>query len=145
MVQVNERQRDLMLEKIEAAAGPVQGKKFCVLGLTFKPNTDDIRESPSIYIIQKLLERGASVAAFDPAGMDNTREILPDVEYAENLYEASRDADALIIATEWNQFRNIQWDRVLEVIKTPVVVDLRNIYEPERMKEKGFTYVCVGR
>ena len=145
VIEVNDRQRDLMVEKIDKAAQGLTGKKATVLGLTFKPNTDDIREAPAVYITQKLLERGAKVTAFDPAGMPNARKALNGANFAENLYDAARDADLLVLMTEWNQFRNIQWDRIKEVMKGRVVVDLKNIYEPDRMRELGFDYFSVGR
>ena len=145
VIRVNQRQRDLMVEKIEKAVGGVAGKQLCVLGLTFKPNTDDVREAPALYIIGKLVEKGAQVRAFDPAGMPGARKVLSGVRFAENLYDAAREAEAVIIATEWNQFRNIQWDRVRGLLKKHVVIDLKNIYEPARMREMGFEYNCVGR
>ena len=144
-ISVNNKQRSLMVGKIERILGELKGRRICVLGLTFKPNTDDIREAPAIYIIQELLARGAVVQAFDPAGMPHAKEILPDVAYGENLYDAARDAEALVIATEWNQFRNIQWQRIKALLREPVVIDLRNIYDPGQMRGLGFTYVGVGR
>jgi len=134
-----------MVEKIVRAAGGVSGKILAVLGLTFKPNTDDLREAPSIPIIRGLQRRGATIRVFDPAGMGEARKMLRRVEYAGDAYEAARGAHALIIATEWNQFRNLNWERMKEFLREPVVVDLRNIYDPVRMKAMGFRYACVGR
>ncbi|HYR03696.1 MAG TPA: UDP-glucose/GDP-mannose dehydrogenase family protein [Syntrophobacteria bacterium] len=145
VMRVNKRQRELMVEKIVRAAGGVSGKILAVLGLTFKPNTDDLREAPSIPIIRGLQRRGATVRVFDPAGMGEARKMLRRVEYAGDAYEAARGAHALIIATEWNQFRNLNWERMKEFLREPVVVDLRNIYDPVRMKAMGFRYACVGR
>ncbi len=142
---VNQRQRELMLEKIEKAAGDVSGRTVALLGLAFKPNTDDIREAPAIFIAQQLMARGARLRAFDPAGMDNARSLLPGAEFAEDLYDAAEGAEVMVIATEWNQFRNIQWDRIKGLMKSLVVVDLKNIYEPARMRQLGFAYTCVGR
>ena len=145
VIRVNDRQKRLMLDKIEAAVGGLSGRTVCLLGLAFKPNTDDIREAPAVFIAGELLARGARVKAYDPAAMDNARAELPAVEYADNLYGAAEGADVMVIATEWNQFRNISWDRVSQLLNQPVVVDLKNIYEPARMKELGFQYTCVGR
>jgi len=115
------------------------------MGLTFKPNTDDIRESPAINIIRSLIKKGASISAFDPAGMEASKQVLNEVNYVQNIYDAARDADALIILTEWNEFRNLDWDRMKTLLRSPIVVDLRNIYEPGRMKARGINYHCVGR
>lgn len=146
VIQVNERQKVMMVDKIEKAmGGGVDGKLICVLGLTFKPNTDDIREAPAIQIIQELQKRGARIRAYDPAGIPNSREVLSGVEYGEDLYDTAQNAEAMVIVTEWNQFRNIQWDRVKEAMKENVVIDLKNIYEPDRMRQLGFAYTCVGR
>lgn len=144
-IDVNERQKELMVEKIDKTVGDLSGKKICVLGLTFKPNTDDIRDAPALYIIGELLKKGAVVKAFDPAGIEHAKKEFPDVEYADNLYDAAAGADAMVIVTEWNQFRNINWGRIKGVIKEPLVIDMRNIYDPATMKENGFTYECVGR
>jgi UDPglucose 6-dehydrogenase len=145
VMRVNKRQRERMVEKIVRAAGGVSGKILAVLGLTFKPNTDDMREAPSVPIIRGLQRHGATVRVFDPAGMGEARRMLRRVEYAGDAYEAARDAHALIIVTEWNQFRNLNWERIKELLQEPVVVDLRNIYEPARMQALGFRYACVGR
>jgi len=145
VIEVNERQSRRMAEKIEKGLGDLAGKRLVFLGLTFKPNTDDIRESPAIKIIRLLLGKGATLTAYDPAGMEASRKVLPEVRYAEDMYDAMEDADALVIATEWNQFRNLDWNRIKALLRTPVVFDLRNIYEPGRMREKGFQYHCVGR
>jgi len=142
---VNQHQQERMVSKIEETVGDLNGHVIAFLGLTFKPNTDDIRDAPAIFIIRELLKKGASIRAFDPAGMDNARQILPEVEYAEDAYGAARGADGLVIATEWNQFRNLDWDRIKGLLIRPVVVDLRNIYDPPRMRDLGFTYACVGR
>jgi UDPglucose 6-dehydrogenase len=144
-IEVNERQGHRMVKKIETALGGLDGRTVAVLGLTFKPNTDDIREAPALFIIRELLARGARVRAFDPVGMDNARAVLPEVVYAQDTYDAAEGADALVLVTEWNQFRNIQWDRMTGRMKGRVVLDLRNIYDPERLREKGFTYYSVGR
>jgi UDPglucose 6-dehydrogenase len=145
VMRVNKRQRKLMVEKINQTLGGVEGKTLALLGLTFKPNTDDMREAPSIDIVKGLQRQGAKIRAFDPAGMGGAKKILKKVHYAEDAYEAARGAHGLVIVTEWNQFRNLNWSRMAELMREPVVVDLRNIYEPERMRGLGFRYACVGR
>jgi len=116
-----------------------------ILGLTFKPNTDDIRESPAIKIVSSLLQRGARVTAYDPAGMEASKRVLKDVTYVQSSLEVAEGADALAIITEWNEFRHLDWDTIRKRLNRPVVFDLRNIYEPDRMRAKGFAYYCVGR
>ena len=121
------------------------GTRLGILGLTFKPNTDDIRESPALKIISSLIKKGASVSAFDPAGMEESKKVLNEVDYSQNMYDVAKDADALIIITEWNEFRNLDWERVKTMLRSPTLIDLRNIYEPNKMKERGFNYHSVGR
>ena len=146
VIRVNARQREVMLEKIEGAlGGSAAGRVVGVLGLSFKPETDDMRDSPAVDIIRGLLARGASVQAYDPQAMDRARKLLPDVALCENAYDASRGADALVIATEWNQFRMLNLERIKSLLRRPVIADLRNIYEPESMRAAGFEYVSVGR
>ncbi|HLC18874.1 MAG TPA: UDP-glucose/GDP-mannose dehydrogenase family protein [Thermodesulfobacteriota bacterium] len=145
-IEVNRRQMEHMVEKVRGLVGDLSGKTIGVLGLTFKPNTDDIRESPAIYVVKRLIEEGARVKAFDPAGMENTRrEFDSAITYCKDSYEAADGSDALVILTEWNQFRNLDHNEIKKLLKEPVVADLRNIYEPERMRELGFRYVSVGR
>ena len=134
-----------MIEKIDHALGGAKGKVVAVLGLTFKPNTDDMRDAPSISIIKGLQRRGAKIRAFDPAGIEEARRVLRGVNYANDAYDAATGADGLVIITEWNQFRNLNWRRMAELLREPVVVDLRNIYEPKKMQALGFRYTCVGR
>jgi UDPglucose 6-dehydrogenase len=114
------------------------------LGLTFKPNTDDMRESPSLDIIPALIAGGAAVQAFDPEG-NEARPLLPDVDFKSGPYEVAQGADAVVILTEWDQFRALDLDRLKEAMRAPLVVDLRNIYRPEEMRARGFSYVSVGR
>ncbi|MBI4169625.1 MAG: UDP-glucose/GDP-mannose dehydrogenase family protein [Acidobacteria bacterium] len=144
-VEVNERQIGRMAEKIRRAAGSLRGKKVAFLGLAFKPNTSDTRDSPAVRIIREILAAGARVRAYDPAAVEEARQALPDLEYAEDAYDAASGCDLLVIATEWNQFRNLDWTRMKEVLRSPTVVDLRNVYEPRQMKELGFAYSSVGR
>ena len=123
----------------------MKGRRLAFLGLSFKPNTSDTRESPALRIIGDVVRQGAAVRAFDPAAMEDARRTLRDIEYAEDSYDAARGCDALVIATEWNQFRNLEWDRIKAALRSPVVVDLRNIYDSGHMKELGFRYYSVGR
>jgi len=146
VIEVNESQQARMIEKIAGVLdGDLAGKTVACLGLSFKPETDDIRDSPALVIIRGLLERGAKVQAYDPQAMDGTRKVLPEIALCANSYEACRDADALVILTEWNQFRMLDMERVRSLMRQPVLVDLRNVYDPGPMRNAGFTYVCVGR
>jgi UDPglucose 6-dehydrogenase len=145
VLKVNQRQKQIMVDKIVKVAGPLKGKTLGVLGLTFKPNTDDIREAPALTIIKKLGALGARIQTYDPAGMPEARKVLKRVEFKEDLYGAGQGADALILITEWNQFRNIDWGRMKGLLKRPVVIDLRNIYDPGKMHKQGITYYSVGR
>ena len=145
VLKVNQRQKQIMVDKIVTVAGPLKGKTLGVLGLTFKPNTDDIREAPALTIIRKLGALGARIQTYDPAGMPEARKVLKKVEFKEDLYGAGQGADALILITEWNQFRNIDWGRMKGLLKRPVVIDLRNMYDPVKMHKQGITYHCVGR
>lgn len=145
VIEANERQREAMIPKIEKLLGDLKDKRIGVLGLSFKPETDDMRESPAIDIIRSLVARGSSVIAFDPVAMDEAKHCLPDIEYATDEYEAIRGADVLLIVTEWNQFRALDMDRVKSLLRSPKIADLRNIYEPDDMRALGFEYVGVGR
>ncbi len=146
VIDVNEKRKLKMAEKVIAACGgSVQGKKIAVLGLTFKPNTDDMRESPSLDIIPALTKAGALISAYDPEGMEEAKKHLPDINYCQNSYEPLEKADALVIITEWNEFRALDFDRMKSLMKNPILVDLRNIYEPADMASIGFDYHCVGR
>jgi UDPglucose 6-dehydrogenase len=146
VIRVNARQHDRMVEKIRALLdGDVSGRTVAVLGLSFKPETDDMRDSPAVTIIQRLEEMGARIQAFDPQAMKEAEKALPGVQLCENAYEACRDADLLAIVTEWNQFRMLDLERVRQLLRQPLIADLRNVYEPAAMRDAGFTYVCVGR
>ena len=146
VMKVNERQRGIMVDKIVAALdGQVKGKTLACLGLSFKPNTDDMRDAPSLGILPPLLEMGGTIRAFDPAAMDEAAERMPDLVFCQDAYDTMKGADCLLLLTEWNQFRNLNWDRVKSLMKGNVVVDCRNIYSPERMAELGFVYHSVGR
>ncbi|MDP2620673.1 MAG: UDP-glucose/GDP-mannose dehydrogenase family protein [Hyphomicrobiales bacterium] len=147
VVEINNNRKRAMVERIEAACGgSVRGKTVAVLGLTFKPETDDMREAPSLDIVAGLVERGAHVRAHDPKGMEEARKVLPAaVTYCEGPYEAAAGADALAILTEWNAYRALDLGQLKEALAAPLIVDLRNIYRPEEMAEAGFTYVSLGR
>jgi UDPglucose 6-dehydrogenase len=135
-----------MARKVAAAcAGVLRGKTVAVLGLTFKPNTDDMREAPSIPLITALQDMGARVRAYDPAGMEQAKQVLSNVAYYQGPYECVEGADAAVIVTEWEQFRALDLGRVSELMACPLIVDLRNIYRPEDMRKHGFAYTCVGR
>jgi UDPglucose 6-dehydrogenase len=143
---VNDQRKRAMARKVvQACDGSVRGKTIAVLGLTFKPNTDDMREAPSLSIIAALQDGGATVRAYDPEGMEQARRMLEGVEYAEDPYACAEDADALVIVTEWDAFRALDLDRIKGAMRQPVLVDLRNIYRPADLAEAGFTYVSVGR
>jgi len=146
VVDINDKRKKRMAEKVVAACGgSVKGKRIAVLGLTFKPNTDDMRDSPSLDILPALQAAGAKVVAYDPEGMHEAAAMLPGVEMAADAYAAMDGAEALVIVTEWNQFRSLQLDRVRKLMKAPVVVDLRNVYSPADMAAAGFDYHSVGR
>lgn len=145
VIEANERQREAMIPKIEGLVGDLKGKVIAILGLSFKPETDDMRESPAIEIINELVKRGATVKAYDPVAMAEARHYLPDIAYAADEYDAIDGADALVIITEWNQFRALDMEKVRSLLNSPKVADLRNIYEPADMREMGFDYVGVGR
>jgi UDPglucose 6-dehydrogenase len=138
-----------MVLKIEDALKPLHGRTIAVLGLAFKPNTDDMREAPSLVIINNLLEKGARIKASDPASLAEAKWRFSNngdfLSFFFFLYEAMKDADALVIITEWNQYRNLDFDRVKKQLKTPVLFDLRNIYKRASLEEKGFQYYAVGQ
>jgi UDPglucose 6-dehydrogenase len=141
----DQRKRAMARRVIQACDGSVRGKTIAVLGLTFKPNTDDMRDAPSIAVVQALQDAGALIRAYDPEGMEQARETLQNVTYANSAYECIEGADALCLVTEWDAFRALDLDRVRKALKSPIVVDLRNVYRPEEMRRNGFTYVSIGR
>ena len=146
VIDINTRRKKRMAEKVvDACGGSVDGKTVAVLGLTFKPNTDDMRESPSLDIVPALTAAGARVRVYDPEGMSEAKRLLNGVEWCGETYDTLPDADALVIITEWNQFRALDLKRVKALMRRPVMVDLRNIYIPDEMVAAGFDYTCVGR
>jgi UDPglucose 6-dehydrogenase len=147
VTEVNERQKIHLVSKIRRYFNnDLAGKKFAVWGLAFKPNTDDIREAPALEIISALLESGASVCAFDPEAVNNVKQIFGDrINFAETQYDCIENADALIIATEWNEFRTPDFDKILSLLKDPVIFDGRNVFDVQVMEKKGFHYESIGR
>lgn len=143
---INETRKRAMARKVASAfGGNLRGKIIAVLGLTFKPNTDDMREAPSIPLITALQDMGAKVRGFDPVGMEQARIEMPDLDYRGDPYSCAKGADALVIVTEWEQFRALDFERLKREMASPVIVDLRNIYNPEELAERGFLYQSVGR
>lgn len=146
VVEVNNAQKARMVKKIrEALGGEEKGKLLAVLGLTFKPETDDMRDAPALTILPALMEKGLNVRAHDPAGMEEARKLLPEVEYCNDPYEACRGADAVCLMTEWNPYRALDLQHLKQILTHPVFIDLRNVYHPETMRNAGYYYVSVGR
>lgn len=145
VIQINAEQPKRFVARMREVLGSLKGRRIAVLGLAFKPNTDDLRDAKSLEIIAELLADGASVAAYDPIAMDNTRAVFPHIEYAENAYDAAKGADAVVVVTEWNEFRYLDLARVKELVNQPIIFDGRNVYDPERMRRLGFHYYSIGR
>lgn len=145
VVEVNREVKERMVEKIVSAIGEPAGTTIGILGLSFKPETDDMRESPSITIIEGLERRGATIRAYDPEAMPNARPMFPGVEFCEDAYDVARGCEALIIVTEWNEFRALNLEKLEDTMKRPLLIDLRNIYDAKRVIERGFEYISVGR
>jgi UDPglucose 6-dehydrogenase len=145
-VEVNDDRKDNMVERVaKALGGDVSGKRVGVLGLAFKPNTDDMREAPSIPIVKALVERGASVAAFDPVAREQAEKVLSGIEFVDDAYSAADGADVLVIVTEWDEFRALDLERVASMLRGKILVDLRNVYDPSEAEEAGLLYYGVGR
>ena len=144
---VNRRQRLRLVDKVVSRMGEhLKGKTFAVWGLSFKPRTDDMREAPSIYAINALLERGAAIRAYDPAAMKEARKIFGErIAYFDDYYTPLKNADALLILTEWQEFRDPEFERLLDLLKTPLIFDGRNLFEPDEMRTRGFEYYSIGR
>ena len=145
VLKVNEDIKERSVRKVIEAVGDVSGKAIGILGLAFKPETDDMRDSPTIPLIEGLQLQGARVRAYDPQAMENARRMFDNVEFCHDAYQTARDCDALVIATEWNEFRALNLDRIKSVMRSPVIIDLRNVYDPARMEKQGFHYTCLGR
>ncbi|HEX6547149.1 MAG TPA: UDP-glucose/GDP-mannose dehydrogenase family protein [Candidatus Dormibacteraeota bacterium] len=145
VMEINRDQRHLAVEKVRECLGTLRGQTVGLLGLSFKPNTDDMREAPSVDIARSLLQAGAQVRAYDPAAIDRAKALLPELEYRTNPYAVARGADALLLVTEWNEFRQLDLARIKRTMRRPVVVDGRNIYDAQRMRDLGFVYRGIGR
>jgi UDPglucose 6-dehydrogenase len=145
VMKVNENQKKLMVKKVLYHLRKIKNPTVGVLGLTFKPNTDDVREAPSLYIIERLKKKGMRIKAYDPIAISKAKEIVSDIEYCNSLYETCRDVDALLIVTEWDEFKNMNLDEVKDSMKTPMVIDGRNIFDTKAMIQKGFNYISIGR
>jgi UDPglucose 6-dehydrogenase len=145
---INEAQREIFFNKVLSALWTLRGKRLAALGLAFKGDTDDIRESPAIDIIKRLLDAGATVTAYDPAAMERAKAVMPasaKLRYAADIYAAAKDADAVLILTDWKEFADIDLMRLNAAVRFPIVIDGRNLYKPKTMDDHGFTYVSVGR
>jgi UDPglucose 6-dehydrogenase len=142
---INKQRIDSFYQKLRGALWVVRGKKLGVLGLAFKPNTDDVRFAPAIDLVNRLLQEGAVIRAYDPEAMERSRAILPDIEYAESAYDAAAGAEALLIATEWDQFKKLDWNRIRDSMTRPLIVDGRNLLSPQEMTRLGFEYRSFGR
>lgn len=145
VMDINEDARRSFIKKLEEVLGDVSGKTIGVLGLSFKPNTDDMREAASVTIVQSLTERGANIRAYDPVAMQVAENYMPDVLYCATAYDVAKHADALLIVTEWNEFKQLDFDKIKRLMNQPIILDGRNIYDPADMEERGFTYRGVGR
>ncbi len=144
-IEVNEEQKKFIFTKIKEALKDNNGKVIGILGLSFKPNTDDVRESAALSIINRLKENNFRIKSFDPVAMEEAKKIFTDIEYCSDPYEVAKDSDVLVILTEWNEFRLLDLGKIKELLKSPIVVDTRNIYDPLRMEKLGFKYFCIGR
>lgn len=142
---INQNQKDKFLQKLQEELWIFKDKTIGILGISFKPDTDDIRESPSIYIMKKLLENGAHIKAYDPKAMENAKKVLPNVEYCNTPYEVAHNADALLIITEWEEFKNLDYAKIKQLMRQSVVLDGRNILNPEQIRKLGFIYRSIGR
>ncbi|MCX6344465.1 MAG: UDP-glucose/GDP-mannose dehydrogenase family protein [Armatimonadetes bacterium] len=145
VVDINSQQPAFFVKKINSVLRGLEGKKIAVLGLAFKPNTDDLRDGKSIEIMAQLSALGAEIRAYDPIAMDNARKAYPDVDYCVDPYQAAANADAIVIVTEWNEFKFLDFDRLKKTMRAPVIFDGRNMFDPDRIRSKGFEYHCVGR
>lgn len=145
VMDINSDARKRFVKKVETVLGDLEGRVIGVLGLSFKPNTDDMREAPSVDIINSLLKKGARVKAYDPVAMARAEELLPTVTFTATAYDVSKDADALLLVTEWNEFKQLDWQRIKRYMRQPVVIDGRNLYDPREMRNLGFIYWGVGR
>jgi UDPglucose 6-dehydrogenase len=145
VIQVNARQRQIIVDRVLQILGEVADKNITILGLAFKPNTDDTREAPAIHIARALLALNAKLTAHDPAAMDEARKELPNINYVDNPYDACKNSDLVMIITEWNEFRDLDLERVKQLVRLPNLFDTRNLYDPNHVKSLGFNYFSTGR
>lgn len=144
-IKTNENQKERAVKMIKGTIGILKGKTICILGLSFKPNTNDLRDAPSLFIIDKLLKSGTKIRAYDPVAMEDARKIFHKIIYCKDAYDAAKETEAVVIVTEWNQFRNLDLNRIKKLMKGNFFFDLRNIYEPDKIRKIGFKYYSVGR
>jgi UDPglucose 6-dehydrogenase len=142
---INSQMKRDIVKKARKLLGDLSGKKIGILGLAFKANTDDMRDAPSVDIVSILLNDGAEVVAYDPESMENSKKILPDISYLDNPYDVAKDSDLIIIITDWNEFKELDLGKIKASMKSPFLIDARNIYDPASVRELGFTYLGVGR
>jgi UDPglucose 6-dehydrogenase len=145
VMEINQSARDRFVQKVQTLLGDLKGKIVGVLGLSFKPNTDDMREAPSVDIVKALLAEGARVKAYDPVAMDHAAELLPEVTFCRTAYDVAKEADALLLVTEWNEFKQLNWEKIRGFMRQPIVVDGRNLYDPAELTARGIVYWGVGR
>ncbi|HEY3297226.1 MAG TPA: UDP-glucose/GDP-mannose dehydrogenase family protein [Armatimonadota bacterium] len=145
VLEINDDQPSRFVERVKSSIGSLDGERIAVLGLAFKPNTDDMRDAKSVGVIAKLLAEGADVRAYDPISIENCRKIFPQIVYTGNPYEAVVDASALLLVTEWDEFKTLDFERIKGAMKRPIIFDGRNLYDPQRMQRMGFDYQCIGR
>ncbi|MCL5947296.1 MAG: hypothetical protein M1298_04690 [Chloroflexi bacterium] len=144
VIDINRDQRKLVGEKLRRLLGSLAGKRITLYGLTFKPNTDDLRDAPALDIVRFLLGEGATVVGFDPAGMEHAKRLIPELAVAPDPYQAAVDADALVLVTEWNVFKQLDWARLRRVMHQAILIDGRNMYDPLRIRDAGFVYEGIG-
>jgi len=142
---INEEQREFLIKKIKDSLWILKDKRIGILGLSFKPNTDDMRLAPSVSVIQSLLEEGVRISAYDPQAMDNTKKIFKNIKFCKTSYEVAKNADCLLILTEWNEFKELDFKRIKRLLRQPIIIDGRNIYNPKKLKDLGFKYIGMGR
>lgn len=145
VMEINEAQQELMVSKLKNLLGGLKGKTIAVLGLSFKPNTDDVRESPALGIVKNLIREGASVKAYDPVSNENAKEILSEIKYGKNAYETVKDSDGIILLTEWDEFKWLDFEKIKQTLKNPVILDTRNCLDPQLLRRLGYVYQGVGR
>jgi UDPglucose 6-dehydrogenase len=142
---INKRRIEHFVEKVRKELWVIRGRKIAVWGLAFKPNTDDVRFAPALEILRSLVREGATVSAYDPQATEKAKAALPDVRYSTSPYEAAQDVDAILITTEWEEFRNIDWERLRKIVSHPLIVDGRNMFNPTDLTSRGFHYISIGR